>query len=207
GIALDANGLVYIIDTAHQRIRAVDAFGQISTWLSASTATCNSADTLYQLQPASQITFDSTGGAYISGYSCGAATGNSYALGLMFRSSTGVISRILGNNVVNTAENQLATSTSLPDLGGFAIDSAGNIAISIYSNQRVRLITKSTGKINTIVGNGVGGYNTAADAFTPPGDYEPALGVEVNYPLAVAYAPGNHLVICDTNNFAVREIW
>jgi hypothetical protein len=207
-ISVDTAGLVYIVDTGHERIRVVDpTTGVITTWLTASSSVCNAGITPYSFHSNSDVVFDATGGAYISGYMCGSETGNSYALGILFRSKTGVYTRIVGSNVVNVAENQVATSASIPDLGGIALDSAGNIALSLYSNQRVRVIAKATGKINTVAGNGTAGYFTVGDLTNPPGDYEAALGVELYNPYRVGYTPGNHLVIADYSNYAYREIW
>jgi hypothetical protein len=209
-VSVDSTGLVYIVDTYHAKIRVVDpTTGVITTWLTMnSTAVCTGAITPYSMATYTEVVFDSTGGAYISGNICGAELGVPYStLGVVFRSKTGVYTRIVGNYTVNTNENISALSASIPDLGGIAIDAAGDVAISLWSGQRVRVISKATGKINTVAGNGTAGYFTAADVTNPPGDYEAATGVELYYPFRVAYTPGNHLVIGDYDNYAFREIW
>ncbi len=208
-VSVDSAGLVYIVDTYHSKIRVVDpTTNVITTWLTVnSTAICTGSVVPYSLSQFSEVLFDSLGGAYISGNLCGSETGNTTALGILYRSKTGTYTRILGSNVANTNENISPLSASLPDLGGMALDSAGDIAVSIYSGQKVRVISKATGKINTVAGNGTAGYFTAGDVTNPPGDYEAATGVELYYPMRLAYAPGNHLVIGDYDNYAFREIW
>lgn len=77
-----------------------------------------------------------------------------------------------------------------------AIDSRNRIFIADTGNHKVRMIDE-VGKISTIVGTGVAGYN---------GDNGPAIDAQLNTPSDVAVAPNGTLYIADTSNNAVRVV-
>ena len=58
---------------------------------------------------------------------------------------------------------------------GVAVDAYGNIYISDTDNRRIRVVTKSTGVITTVAGDGLYGYSgdggqaTAAQLYDPRG--------------------------------------
>ena len=52
----------------------------------------------------------------------------------------------------------LATSTGLNYPRSIAVDASGNIYIADTDNHRIRLVTKSTGIITTVAGDGTFGY-------------------------------------------------
>ena len=56
-----------------------------------------------------------------------------------------------------------ATFSQLSYVQDIALDASANVYIADYNNCRVRLVTKSTGKITTIAGNGVGDLTDAGD--------------------------------------------
>ena len=52
----------------------------------------------------------------------------------------------------------LATSSRLYFPADVAIDASGNIYIADFANDRIRMVTKSTGIITTVAGDGTRGY-------------------------------------------------
>ena len=76
--------------------------------------------------------------------------------------STGVISTIAGTGYSGySGDGGSATNATLSSLEGIEVDpSTGNLYIADSGNDVIRLITKSTGIITTIAGNGTRGYSS-----------------------------------------------
>ena len=73
----------------------------------------------------------------------------------MINNSTGYITTIAGNDEGDySGDNGPATAALLYIPYDVAVDTAGNIYIADTYNERIRMITKSTGNITTIAGTG-----------------------------------------------------
>ena len=77
------------------------------------------------------------------------------------------------------------------------MDSAFNIYIGDTHNQRVRLVTFSTGTITTLAGTGVKTYTA---------DGGPAGSAALARPRGLAIAPNGTLLIADSDNDRVRSV-
>lgn len=75
------------------------------------------------------------------------------------------------------------------------VDPSGNLFIADQFNNRIREV--SGGNINTIAGDGVGGYY---------GDGGAATSAEVNFPSGLALDPSGNLYIADYNNSVIRKV-
>ncbi len=78
-----------------------------------------------------------------------------------------------------------------------AVDIAGNMYIADIVNHRIRKVTKSTGNISTVAGNGTSGYN---------GDNISATSAQLYYPGAVTVDLNGNLYISDIINNRVRKV-
>lgn len=76
-------------------------------------------------------------------------------------------------------------------------DSAGNLYIADYANNRIRKVTLTTGIITTIAGTGVGAYG---------GDGSSPLLADLNLPNDIAFSPQGDLYIADYRNHRIRRI-
>ena len=105
----------------------------------------------------------------------------------------GTISTVAGNGSTGySGDEGIATSAALASPYGVAIDTAGNLAIADYSNQRVRRMTAG-GIISTLAGGAIG-------------DGGPAPFAGLNQPGGVVGDAAGNIYIADTYNHRVRKI-
>ena len=90
-----------------------------------------------------------------------------------------------------------ATSATLNQTVGVALDGSGNIYITDYGNNVVRKVTAATGIISTVAGNGIGGYS---------GDGAAATSARLNGPEVLAVDASGNLFINDANNSCIRKV-
>jgi len=109
----------------------------------------------------------------------------------------GMIQTVAGNGTnAATGDGGPATSASLSDVSGVAVDPAGNIYIGDSSNRRIRKVGVN-GVITTIAGVGVEGYS---------GDGGPAVNAMLGRPEALALDSAGNLYFADSTAQRVRKI-
>jgi trimeric autotransporter adhesin len=90
-----------------------------------------------------------------------------------------------------------ATSASMSNSRGVAVDASGNMYIADTNNHRIRMVTKSTGIISTVAGTGYPGYS---------GDGGQATSAALNYPYGVAVDASGNIYIADTDSYRIRMV-
>jgi len=111
--------------------------------------------------------------------------------------TTGKIYTIAGNGTGSFAgDSGAATAAELYYVTGVVKDSAGNIYVSDFYNNRIRKI-KPNGKIYTIAGTGVGSYN---------GDGGKAVLAEISHPVTLCLDKKGNLYFADEFNNRIRKI-
>jgi trimeric autotransporter adhesin len=112
--------------------------------------------------------------------------------------STGLINTVAGDGSYDFGgDGGPATAATLSRPSAVAVDASGNIYISDSYNNRVRLVTKSTGVINTVAGIGSQGYS---------GDSGLAKSAELSDPAGVAVDASGNIYIADNSNHRVRMV-
>jgi sugar lactone lactonase YvrE len=207
GVSLDANGLVYIPDYTHNRIRVVNPdTGVITSWLVGNTTCVAGTVQLYSVDQYSAVRFKSDGTAFIGANFC-QGINTSASLGIARRDTDGTMTRIAGLATgSSTSEDIDATQANFPDFSDLVIDGSGNLVVSLFSNHRVRYINLTTGKIKTLAGDGTAGYALPTDVSPDPGAYVAASGVRLYYPFKLGIWLG-HVMIADEYTYSVRMIW
>ena len=193
GVAVDSAGNIYIADSGNNRVRKVDAStGYISTVAGNGTGGY-SVDgilaTSAELYNPTGVAVDSVGNIYIA---------DSYNNRVRKVDTSGYISTVAGTGPQGyNGDGILATSAELHQPNGVAVDSAGNIYIADFSNQRIRKVNASTGYISTVAGDGTAAFN---------GDNSAANLAELNYPNGVAVDSAGNIYIADTINYRIRKV-
>jgi uncharacterized protein (TIGR03437 family) len=179
GVAVDASGNVYISDTANNTVRKVAKDGTITVFAG------GSGDTLSRPQG---LAVDSSGNVYVA---------EAYGARVRKYSPSGSGTTVAGSGTSGYGgDNGSATAAQLYTPSGVAVDSAGNVYIADFSNNRVRKVSPS-GAITTVAGTGGSGYS---------GDGGPATNARLNIPSAVTVDSGGNLYIADTGNNRIRIV-
>lgn len=193
GVAVDSSGNVYISDTNNYVIRKVDTTGTITT-VAGQQGVCSyngngSPATNYDLCFPENLAVDSSNNLYIADGDC---------LIRKLAPSTSTIGTYAGNGTCGYGgDGGLATSAELSGPNGVAVDSAANVYIADSDNYRIREVVFSTGKIETIAGNGTAGYK---------GDGGPATSAKIGFILGLAVnSAGTTVTIADDAYNVIRQ--
>jgi uncharacterized repeat protein (TIGR01451 family) len=188
GVAVDGAGAnLYIGDSNSSRVRRVSS-GIITTFagngsfgFSGDGGSATSAELSYPYG----VAVDASGNVYI------ADIGNER----IRKVSSGVITTVAGNGTYGfSGDGGSATSATLGEPLGVAVDSLGNFYIADTFNDRIRKV--SGGVINTIAGNG---------SYEYFGDFGSATSAQIN-PAGVAADTLGNLYIADYDDFRVRKV-
>ena len=182
GVATDAGGDVYIADSANNVVRMVTKGGAIYNVLGNGVASTSG------LSNPEGLVVDSSGNLYIA---------DSQNARVQKVTPSGSVSTVAGNGKPGYGgDGGAATSAQLNAPLGLALDSAGNLYISDFSNNRVRKVSAS-GTITTVAGTGMTGYS---------GDGAAATNAQLTNPEGLAVDFAGNLYIADSGNNAVRKV-
>ena len=190
GVAVDASGNLFIADGSFL-IRKVSASGIMTT-----VAGLGGGSGLGDGGPAisaslfipNGVALDASGNLFI------ADEGNTRIRKV---SASGVITTVAGNGTVGfSGDGGPATSASLNDPTGVAVDTSGNLFIAEHNNNRIRKVSVS-GIVTTVAGNGADGFS---------GDGGPATSASLSHPYGVAVDTSGNLFISDSYNNRIRKV-
>src|SRR5579862_5243941 len=191
GVAQDSAGNAYLADADDNRVRKVDTSGIITTIAGNGTAGFSGDN-----GPAAQaalnfpqgIKLDGKGNLFIADY------GNHRVRKIVL--ATGVITTVAGNgNSRYSSDGGSATSAGM-DPFDIAVDTAGNLYIADYVNNRVRKVSAANGTISSIAGTGIAG----------DGDNGPANQAALSNPRGISVDANGIVYFLDEGNNRVKRI-
>ncbi len=192
GVAVDGSDNLYIADSNNNRIRKINAAGNLSAAAGSGRSGYighSGLATGAQLTAPQGVAVDGWGNLYI------ADTGNHCIRKVDAGRSS--ISTIVGTGERGSGgDGGPAAQAQLYLPQGVAADGTGNLYIADTYNHRIRKVD-AAGNVSTVAGTGEYGYN---------GDGEPAVQAQLALPQGVAVDGTGNLYIADTFNHRVRKI-
>jgi sugar lactone lactonase YvrE len=190
-VAVDSAGNLYIAANCYCVWKVTAATGIITRAAGNGSFGVSSGDggqaTNATIWAASDVAVDSAGNLYIAD-----SRNNNVR---MVAAGTGIITTVAGGGSNGSGDGGPATSAELDSPADVAVDSAGNLYI-VDGNALIRKVTKATGIITTVAGNGDGGYS---------GDGGPATSASISPTTIVVDSAGN-LYIDENQNQRIRRV-
>lgn len=192
GLAIAADGTLYIADSGNHRVRRVGTDGIITTYAGngrAGPLGDGGAAVEAELNNPVALALDAAGNLFI------ADLGNNRIRKV---STQGTISTVAGSSSIYgySGDGGPATAARLSLPSGVAVDAHANLYIADTGNDRIRRVD-GRGVITTVAGNGHRGF---------AGDGGPATAAELNGPVGIALDARGSLYIADEVNHRVRRV-
>jgi hypothetical protein len=109
-----------------------------------------------------------------------------------------IITTVAGDGTLGSAgAHGPATAAELESPVCIAFDSAANLFIADFNNNRICEVNCVTGAVTTVAGDGTAGYS---------GDNGPATAAELSYPTGIALDSAGDLFIADTGDGRIRKV-
>ena len=198
GIAIDSYSNIYISDTQNNRIRMIDATGNIKTIAGNGNAGYSGDGgqaTNAELWNPFGISIDQNNNLYIADYA------NDCVRKV---NTSGIIKTVAGSGGTHGygGDGGAATSALLNYPIGISVDLQNNLYISDYDNSLIRKVTATSEIITTVAGNasyagGSGGY---------AGDGGAATVARLWSPYNTCLDTSNNLYIADYSNNRIRKV-
>jgi gliding motility-associated-like protein len=184
GIAVNAQGMVYVADAFGNQIRQITPIGDVSTVAGSETAGyADGEGNVAAFNLPSGIAIDALGNLIVA---------DTYNNRIRKITPAGVVSTIAGNGAASAINGQGTSATF--NLPNNLTVYGGNIYVADTKNNLVRKISP-TAVVTTLAGTGVAG---ATDG--------PAASASFNSPLGLTFDTGGNLYVVDAGNNEVREI-
>ena len=193
GVAVDAQGNVYIADHSGSRVRKVNREGMISTFAGTGGAGYSGDGgpaTSARVGTPYGVAVDRQGNVYIT---------DRYNNRVRKVSPGGTITTFAGTGAYGSGsfgDGGPATSAQLRNPYGVAVDGQGNVYIADHDHFRVRKVSPS-GTITTFAGTGVQGFS---------GDGGRATAAKLFSPFGLAVDEKGNVYIADRDNNRVRKV-
>ncbi len=182
GVAVDAQGTVYVADSGNNRIRKITPNGEVSSMAGSSQGFADGTGTNAQFYSPTGVSVDAQGTVYV------ADSGNNRIRKI---TPSGEVSTLAGSS--QGFADGTGTGAQFYSPYGVAVDAQGTVYVADSGNHRIRKITPS-GEVSTLAGSSQGfadGTGTGAQFLNPYGVSVDALGT---------------VYVADTFNHKIRKI-
>jgi Secretion system C-terminal sorting domain/Bacterial Ig domain len=200
-INLDAAGNLYIADNGNARIRKIDA----TTGIVTTVAGNGTGGSIGDGTPATAAELGASGGPNPGVVGVAVDASNNIYIGDATNNKirrvdgvTGIITTLAGTGTAgSTGDGGPASAALLSGPRGVAVDAAGNVFFADAGNNKIRMVTISTGIITTVAGNGTAGYTS---------DGVVATTTKINSPRGVWVDASENVYFADYSNNRIRMV-
>ena len=183
GIAVDAQGMVYVADTFNNRIRKITPTGTVSTLAgSGEKGFADGPSSTAQFSAPFGVAVDAQGMVYVADY------GNERIRKI---SPTGIVSTLAGSGTTGHADGA-GSEAQFHYPYDLAVDGEGTLYVTDHFAQYIRKVT-ATGVVSTLAGTGQEGFQDGP-------------GAQFNYPRGIDVDAQGTVYVADTFNNRIRNI-
>ena len=205
-VAVDANGNLFISDSANNVIRRVDASTQIITTYAGNGLPGTPGAANGDGGPATSAQFNQPFGIAVDGNANLFIADSNDSVVRRVDGQTQIITTFAGSPAKQgtfSGDGGAATAAGMSTVIGVFMDTTGNLYISDTGNERVRFVDNSANHIiSTIAGNGT----LCANPATACGDGAAATSASLNHPAGVFLDNNGNLLISDSGNQRIRIV-
>jgi len=182
GLAIDANGTLYVADRYNYRIRKITPAGVVSTLAGSTIGNADGTGTAAQFNMPYSLAVDSSGTVY---------TVDAFNNRIRKITPTGVVTTLAGTSPGFL--DGTGTAARFNEPYGIAVDPWGVIYVADTFNHRIRKIT-STGVVTTLAGSSLGATDGTGS------------GAQFNYPVGLTIDSAGTIYVVDNENDRIRKI-
>lgn len=182
GIAVAADGTIYVADKDNHKIRKVTPNGVVTTFAGSTSGYAEGTGTAAQFSQPYNVTVDANGNVYV------ADAGNHRIRKI---TSAGVVTSLAGGSQGEANGTGEAAQFYYPY--GVAVDATGNVFVADTFNQKVRKIT-AAGVVTNFAGSTGGSADGAATA------------AQFNYLTGISVGADGTVYVADKDNHRIRKI-
>jgi streptogramin lyase len=185
GIAVDVSGTIYVADQSNNKIRKITAAGVVTTFAGSGAAvSVDGTGTAAGFNFPTGITIDAAGNLFVAEF---------YGHTIRKITPAGAVTTFAGSGTAGNVDGTGAAA-SFNNPTDIAIDIAGNLYVTDYSNHKIRKITPA-GIVTTLAGSGTSG---SADGT--------GTAASFNLPVGLCVDPGGNVFVADYYNNLIRKI-
>lgn len=185
GVAVDAEGNIYVADYGNNEIRKITAAGIVSTLAGNGTqGSVNGAGNVATFDGPTSVAVDPSGNIYV-------ADANNNQVRKI--TPAGLVSTLAGSDSTGSV-NGIGTAAYFFGPSGVACDVQGNVYVADAGNNLIRMITPA-GNVTTVAGNNNAGAGNG-----------PLLSATFNNPTGLALDKAGNIYVADMLNNLIRKI-
>src|ERR1039458_9481371 len=189
GLAVDANGIVYVADTGNYTIRKITSAGVVTT-LAGSAGISGSTDAT-----GGTARFYEPEGIAVNSAGTLIYVADTWNHTIRQVTSAGAVTTLAGSAGNNGSANGTGSSAQFNQPQGLAVDGTGNVYVGDTGNQMIRMVTPG-GAVTTLAGS-AGNYGSADGTGS---------GASFWNPQGLALDGSVNLYVADSFNNTIRKV-